>query len=178
MTGQRVKRRRLDDRMTEGGQAVPAPLVQRDEEHIARRRHATTLADVAHPLPMSRTPEAGRPAMARATDHGRPQEVRILAPPSFVPHSISHAPRRGATARCTARPPVTGIPVTERCIAAGPLVATSPRAARRGPAEAIRSRRWESACDCTALVWIIRSPRSFHFVPNHKSHPTNINSTA
>ena len=46
---QGVQGRRLDDGMAEGGEAVPAPLVERDEEDVAGRRHPTTLADVTHP---------------------------------------------------------------------------------------------------------------------------------
>ena len=112
-------------------------------------------------LPMRGTAEPGPPD-GRPGDRSRPvQDVRIDAPPSFVPNSINQAPRRGATARCTARPPGTGDPVAERCIEGTPLGIAFLLSARRGPAEAIRSCRWASACDCTALVWIIRSPRLF-----------------
>ena len=42
---QRVERRCLDDRVAESRQAITAPLVERDEEDIPRRRHPDTLAD-------------------------------------------------------------------------------------------------------------------------------------
>ena len=126
----------------------------------------TTLADAGHAGP------AVRPEGA-ATGSGRAQEVRIDAPPSFVPNSINQAPRRGATARCTARPPGTGSPVAERCIEETPLSVTFLRPARRGPAEAIRSCRCASACDCTALVWIIRSPHLLSPASKSQIRPNN-----
>jgi hypothetical protein len=48
-TSQGVESGCFEDRMAERRQAVPAPLVERDEEDVAGRRHGTTLADVAHP---------------------------------------------------------------------------------------------------------------------------------
>jgi hypothetical protein len=49
--GQGVQGGRLDDRMAERRKAVPAPLVEGDEEDVTGGWHATTLADVAHPEP-------------------------------------------------------------------------------------------------------------------------------
>ena len=78
------------------------------------------------------------------------------APPSRVPKSISQAPRRGALTRCTARPPVTGIPAAERCFAPDSRGAAAiRRAADLPPAVSSRSRRWADAIDSTALPWII-----------------------
>ena len=104
---------------------------------------------------------AGRMAGSRAGHRAaarRGHEVRMDAPPSRVPKSISQAPRRGALTRCTARPPVTGIPAAERCIARGSRVeAAARRAACSPPAVSSRSRRWADAIDSTALPWIIAS---------------------
>ncbi len=168
--GQRVQGGSLEDRMAERRKAVPAPLVESDEENVAGRRHATTLAEVA--CPRART-------LGWTTWHphrGRTQEVRIVVPPSLVPNSISHAPRRGATARRTARPPVTGRPGAERCTT--PISVVDPSgAARRTPADAIRSLRWASARDCTACVWIIRSPRPSRSFLHHNTRSTHSHDT-
>ena len=68
--GQGIERGRLEDGMAEGRQAVPAPLVERDEEDVARRRHTATLADVdATPSPAGRPDGAAtgpRPGSGRA----------------------------------------------------------------------------------------------------------------
>ena len=142
---QGVERGRLDDRMTEGGQAVAAPLVERDEEDVAWWRHSTL-------LPMARVPEPGRPGGRRCDRPGRAQEVRIVAPPSFVPNSINQAPRRGATARCTARPPGTGSPVAERCTAAvslPPPCRDRPAAVRPKPSDPADGRLPATALPCS-----------------------------
>ena len=93
--GQGVEGRRLDDRMAERRQAVPAPLVERDEEDVAGGRHATTLADVARP----RARPAGRKARATGPRPGsrradrRPSE---LGPELDQPGTERVVPRPGA----------------------------------------------------------------------------------
>ena len=147
-----VENRRLHHRMAEGRKAVTAPLVECDEQHAAGRRHAATLAD-------QRGLEPRRPTGRRGTRPPQAQDVRTDAPPSLVPNSISQEPTRGATARRTARPPATGSPVAERCVAPESLIrATGRRAVRLDPAPAISSCLWVSAWVCTALAWIIDSP--------------------
>ena len=95
--------------MVQRREAVTAPLVERDEQHVAGAGHVATLVD-------------GGPSHRG----GRQLDVRIDVPPSRVPKAISQAPNRGATARRTARPPVTGMPVAERCGALMLLAATAP----------------------------------------------------
>ena len=95
---QGVQGRRLDHGMTEGGQAVPTPLVERDEEDVARGRHDTTLAHVTHPEP-------GRPAGWRNNRsgpdsrraNGRPSELGS-EPDQPRPEAWRHGPvQRSAT---------------------------------------------------------------------------------
>ena len=191
--GQRIERGRLQQGVAQCGQAVAPPLVEGDEEHVARGRHGDTLADGrrsswpmcrcrcggaevsvcrcrgaatsrhvwvrrcadcrrADPRVRSRRPDGGAAGGSRA------HEVRMDAPPRRVPKSMSQAPRRGALTRCTARPPVTGIPAAERCVARGSRVeAATRRATCHPPAVSSRSRRWADAIDSTALPWIIAS---------------------
>ena len=165
--GQGVEVRRLDHRMAECRQAVPTPLIERDEEDVARRRHATTLADAGH----RRTRPAER--KARRPNRGRAQDVRIDAPPSFVPNSINQAPRRGATARCTARPPGTGESGGRA------LHRRDPALHRLPPVRSPRSRRSHQILP-VGIGLRLHCPRLDHpftslassWSPNHKSDPT------
>ena len=164
--GQGVQGGRLEDRMAERRQAVPAPLVERDEEDVAGGRHAPTLADVAHPEP-------GRPAGRRGD--------RTCAGLKTCGSSLLRAwsRTRSATHRDVARRP--GAPLGHRSPGGRGPSAAPPRphsppprrgARRRDPADAIRSLRWASARDCTACVWIIRSPRLSRSFLHHNSRST------
>ena len=168
--GKGVERGRFDDRMAQSREAVAAPLIKRDEQDVACRRHPTL-------LPMSRSLEPGRPVGRRCDRPGQTQDVRIVAPPSFVPNSINQAPRRGATARCTARPPGTGSPVAERC-----RVATSSPPPRRGALAAGQPKPSDPAGEQLPATALPSSGSSVHLacfgpspLAHHKSHPTRLN---
>ena len=91
---QGVEGRRLDDRMAEGRQAVPAPLVERDEEDVAGRRHAATLADVDAPRARPAGRMARRPATAGLRTCGSSLLRASSRTRSATPRGV--APRPGA----------------------------------------------------------------------------------
>ncbi len=152
-TGQGVQGGRLEDRMAEGRQAVPAPLVERDEEDVARRRHGHNSCRCrAPPRPAGRMAAATGPRPGSRRADRRSSE---LGPELDQPRTEPWARRPGALLGHrspggrgpSAAPPRHRSPPPRRV------------RARRDLADAIRSLRWASARDCTACVWIIRSPR-------------------
>ena len=86
--GQRIERRRLQHRMPQGREAVTAPLVQRDEQHVAWRRHAPTLVHCAVPNPDTGPGPSGRrlttcgPSLLRAGSRTRSARPRRAGPAS------------------------------------------------------------------------------------------------
>ena len=113
---------------------------------------------MAQLLPMADARARNRRPMARV----RPTVPGSRGPDRRSSQTGSEVDQPGSEARsltrCTARPPATGIPAAERCVALGSLVeAAGRRETRRPPAVSSRSWRWADAIDSTALPWIIAS---------------------
>ena len=147
--GQRVERRRLHHRVAQGREAVAPPLVERDEQHVAWRRHAATLVHRAGP-----SRDTGGPH-ARAAANGSGRADRCSSEPgpevdqpgadawAHRPAHCSASGHRGSGGRALCRPGVGDLRPRGDGRAGGSLTAL------------IRSWRWASAWECTAFAWII-----------------------